>query len=97
MDDNVFGDASETRGRNFPAREGGYAARKRDDAANGSVERARNSSLEGGVLGEREEAERVEVAAEAELDSASSRVQVAAAASVSSEVYECLGEKIARE
>lgn len=83
MDDNVSGDVSQPR--------------ERDDAANESVKRARScSSLAGGVLSERETGEVVAAAAARDADSASSRVQAAAAASVSSEVYECLGEETAR-
>lgn len=66
-------------------------AREEDDEADESVERARKSPLEGGVLSAGE-AGAVAAAAATDADSASSRVQAAAAASVSSEVYDCLGE-----
>lgn len=81
VDSSVFGDVSWTR--------------EEGDAANESVERARSSSSEGGVLSAGE-AGGVVAAAATEADLASSRVQAAAAASVSGEVYECLGENTAR-
>lgn len=78
VDGTVSGDVSQTR-------------EEEDDVANESVERARKSSLEGGVLSAGE-AGGVATVAATDADSASSRVQATAAASVSSEVYDCLGE-----